>query len=249
MKKEGLLLTGLLIILAVDILLLLSAFLIRFKKAYWLISGFNTMSKEAQAKVDQKKMGNAVSLLLVLLAAIDTAGMLFLQFGLSTVGIICFLGDFPVILGFLISMQRYHKKTEKKQIRTVAIALGIVFSVTFVSVCGLLYFSSLPNSYEVQGKQLTVSGLYGETLNLSQTRSLELKQSLPQIESRTNGSSLGSMQKGSFRTADGPVTLFVDSSKPPFIYLNTGAKLVILNTPTAQETQKLYEKLRSATHE
>jgi hypothetical protein len=41
------------------------------------------------------------------------------------------------------------------------------------------------------------------------------------------------------------VTVYIDTSKPPFIYLTTENGLIILNDRTAEKTQALYDLLEA----
>jgi hypothetical protein len=75
---------------------------------------------------------------------------------------------------------------------------------------------------------------------------VELMESLPRIELRTNGSALGSKLKGHFRTTElGSVKLFVDADVPPFIYFEAGDDRVIFNLSDETETKAAYEKLKT----
>ena len=74
--------------------------------------------------------------------------------------------------------------------------------------------------------------------------SAELKETLPTIELRTNGSSLGPYLKGYFRTKElGSVKLFVNRRNPNFIYLETAKRFIIFNMNGRDETQKLFEEI------
>lgn len=56
------------ILLAVALLIFILGLLVKYKKVTWLISGYNTASKEKQAEYDQKKLTRYVGNFLFILA-------------------------------------------------------------------------------------------------------------------------------------------------------------------------------------
>lgn len=115
-------------------------------------------------------------------------------------------------------------------------------------VVGILMFSgSKPAQYTIQNGVLNISGMYGEKVNINNISSLELKDTVPEIITRTNGSAIGTMDKGYFKLNDiGDAKLFIDKSKPPFIYIKTDSKTIILNCKDSKQTEELYSKLDDA---
>lgn len=64
---------------------------------------------------------------------------------------------------------------------------------------------------------------------------------------RTNGYGFGTIIKGHCSSDIGNVTVYIDTSKPPFIYLTTANGLIIIfNDETAEKTHALYEDLQKA---
>ena len=86
--------------------------------------------------------------------------------------------------------------------------------------------------------------MYGEVYEWESIEDVILKEELPTIVVRTNGSALGSNLKGHFRTEEfGPIKLFVNTQKPPFIYLHTAERLSIFNRGTPDQTKATYEEI------
>ncbi|ODA42282.1 hypothetical protein [Desulfosporosinus sp. BG] len=100
-------------------------------------------------------------------------------------------------------------------------------------------------------KYITVSNAFcidkkvGHTVDLSEIKSVQLKADLPVIQSKINGLGLGSIQKGKFSSDIGNVTLYIDTSKPPFIYIKTTSELIILNDQSESKTEALFDELNS----
>lgn len=219
-------------------------------KWYFLIAGYNTMSKEQQAKVNTRALGRLIgfycyanggmSLLMGVLAELDipsgiTLGFIF--FSVSTIYV-------------LVKAQKYDGnlydaagKLRQGAGRKLAVVLGGML-VVFLAVGLLMYFSSRPTQVTILEEGLGVQGMYGEVYSWDSIQEVFLLEKLPRIEARTNGSAVGSHLKGHFRTTEyGPVKLFVDSETPPFVYLKSGEKVVIFNLADAEETRVIYEAI------
>ena len=216
------------------------------KKYPDLIAGYNTMSAEQKEKVDidglSTMMRNSLIVIGVLLAISEPALSLI---GLNQHAIIAIL--LIVLSGTLfmvISAQKFKGKLQeqagKNKIRTVI--TSIVFAVIVFITVGFLYYGSRQADFKIDEKQITISGLYGMT---AQVESVELIESLPQINMKTNGFNYGSIRKGSFYLEEiGQCKLFINSKKGPFIYIKTGnGTPIIINFDSGEETKKLSRRL------
>lgn len=74
--------------LPIAALMVFLGLIIKYKKTYWMISGYNTMTREEQDNVDKEKMGNAVAISSFIMAGFIAAGGLFLFFNMDTIGIV-----------------------------------------------------------------------------------------------------------------------------------------------------------------
>ena len=138
------------------------------------------------------------------------------------------------------------KKLDERKTKTkVMIGVVVVFTIlTLAGVGTLLYFSNNPAEYSIQDGTLRISGEYGEEIKISDIVGIMIKEQIPVIQLKTNGSALGSKKKGYFDLKDiGQAKLFVDTQKPPFIFINVKSGLRIVNTEEPMETAKLYNEL------
>ncbi|MDQ7096499.1 PH domain-containing protein [Desulfosporosinus sp. PR] len=121
-------------------------------------------------------------------------------------------------------------------------------TILILGVVGtLLYFSNKPAEYFIQAGTLKISGQYGETIKLSDVEGITLKEQIPEILLKTNGSGLGSKMKGYFNLKGiGQAKLFIDTQKPPFIFIDAKSGLRIVNTEKAEDTAQLYKRLLEA---
>ncbi|MDP4128262.1 MAG: PH domain-containing protein [Bacillota bacterium] len=132
-----------------------------------------------------------------------------------------------------------------KKRTTIIIGVGAIITVLALSGVGtLIYFGSKPAEYTIQDGTLKISGEYGEEIKLSDIVGISIKDQIPEIQLKTNGSGLGSKLKGYFKVKGiGQAKLFVDTQKPPFIFINVKSGLRIVNTEEPSETDQLYNKL------
>ncbi|MGI6119489.1 MAG: DUF3784 domain-containing protein [Desulfosporosinus sp.] len=219
-------------------------------KWYFLISGYNTMSKEKKANVDIKSL----SRLMGLYSYVN--GGIFI-----VMGILHALGLKPVItpavvffcistVYLLIKAQKYdgnlydkNGKLRKGAGKQLALPVGIAI-VTLIFVAVLMFFSSQTPKVTFGEEGLQIHGMYGEVYAWKSLEEIKLMEELPNIEMRTNGSALGSKLKGHFRTTElGAVKLFVNTQKPPFIYLRTEGRVTIFNIGNADETKAMFDEI------
>ena len=230
----------------------LIGFLIKYKKAYWLISGYNTMSEEKKKNVDIESIGKLMSGMCFLVAAIMLVALVFILLGKPAISGLLSALILPVIVYTVIKAQKYDGNTRnsdgKMKKRTKALISTIIAAAILIiaGVGALFYYSNKPAEYILQNGTLNISGLYGQKIEVNTINNLDLKESIPEIQYKSNGSALGNMLKGYFILEDmGKAKLFIDSSKPPFIYLETDSNIYILNSDSREKTIELYEKLNA----
>lgn len=219
-------------------------------KWYFLIAGYNTMPKGKQVHVDTEGLGRLVGIYSYI-----NGGVLIVMGILHALGLKP--GVSPVIVLFCISTiylliraQKYdgnlydpHGKLHKGAVRQLAVPTAIVV-VTLIFVAVLMFFSSQATKVTFLEEGVQIHGMYGEVYPWSSIESVKLTEELPTIKMRTNGSALGPNLKGHFRTTEfGSVKLFVNTQRPPFIYLKTEDGITIFNMKNPDETQAVFEDI------
>jgi len=220
----------------------------------WLIAGYNTMSKEQQNKYDSKKLTRATGVMLI----ITSIALLALAFSLIN-AIVFLIIVFVSVIITIIYTNKYCLKPDSDNEETdliidrekgswfnIKTMIVIGFVIVVALIVGIsMYFSSKPPVYSISNGTLVISTQFGENVNLSEIQSVQLKNDLPVIQSKINGLGLGSIQKGKFSSGIGNVTLYIDSSKPPYIYIKTTSELIILNDQSNSKTEALFNELNS----
>ena len=224
--------------------------LVHVFKWYFLISGYNTMSKEKKANVDTEGLGRLMGMYSYV------NGCVFIVVGvLHALGLKQFLTPAIVFccistVYLLIKAQKYdgniydeNGKLRKGAWKQLALPYGIIV-VTLIFVAVLMFFSSQPAKVTIFEEGIQIHGMYGDVYTWDSIEAVKLMEELPAIEKRTNGSALGSNLKGHFRTRElGSVKLFVNTQKPPFIYLETDDGVTIFNMKNADETLEIFREI------
>ena len=224
--------------------------MVKYYKAYWLISGYNTMSKEEQRKVDVEGLAGFSGNTMFVMAAIFLVATILIMLGQEGLGAICFALFIPFTIYFIVKAQKYDGNTRNsdgtmttKAKWTVA-GISALLAITALGVGILFYYSNQPTEVIFENGYFEIRGMYGEKIPISEVSELTLKDTLPRILAKTNGSSIGSKKRGYFSVEDiGSAKLFVDTSKPPFIYFEGKGKRYILNFDESEETEAIFQSL------
>jgi hypothetical protein len=247
---------SLLILIIPILLILLAGWAIRYKQAYWLISGYNTMSTEKKRQVNIEPLGRLIANMCFLMAGIIATGIGLITLGWDLAAMICFGTLIPVIIYTLIHAQRYDGNTRNPDgtmKTTTKIFLGAIISFLILLSVGigiLFYVSNQPIEVTLDEDKIQVSGIYGMTVPLEEIMQLQLLEEMPEVIRRTNGYASNKNWRGSFRLEGvGRAKLFIDRSIPLYIYIETSDQdKLYFNFPTLEETRKLYQNLYEKTN-
>ena len=230
--------------------MLILGLLVHKAKLYFLISGYNTYSREKQENVDVESTAKLIGYY-----GYANAAVLFATGALDMLGVK--IGMIPPIIFMMVStmillwkIQKYDgnvyddngqmKKSSKVQFILVILILG----GTFLFVGIMMFASSRDTSVRIDDQGIEIEGMYGDAYEWSAMEKLSLLSELPGITLRTNGSAIGSKLRGHFRMDEyGAVMLFMDASVPPYIYFETNGKPVIFNLGDRVKTEEFYKKM------
>jgi hypothetical protein len=149
----------------------------------------------------------------------------------------------------LIKAQKYdHNKREnifKSNDKNVLISL--IITIPILIFVGIMMFRSLKHvDIEINEIGVEIKGMYGDLYQWEEIQDIELRDDLPTIEMRSNGSSIAGKDKGYFKTKEyGKVKLYLDSKKPPFIYMKVNDQYIIINLGEEERTAETFETMPS----
>ena len=131
--------------------------------------------------------------------------------------------------------------------RRVRLITAVIVAVTAALILGQVYVHSQPPSVELTDATFSAgSGFYGADIQLSDIHSVQLVDTLPRIQSRTNGYAAGGLLRGNFRLEQwGAGKLLNNRNAPPYVVVQTRDSFVVVNFADAARTRDLYERLRS----
>jgi len=236
---------------------LLIGIVIKHFKCYFLIAGYNTMTKEQQAKVDIEKTGNIVGNF--------GYAMFFIQILASILGyfkyeLFAFMLSFISILSgviiVLIKSEKYDGNGRnpdgsiKKEKKIMIAVISVFFAAVVIGVSSLMFSGNKASDIIIGSNYIEIKGMYGTDIKYDDIKEVTLKESIPKIIAKTNGSNLGSKLKGNFKLEElGKVKLFIDKDKPPFIFIKSDQDYIIINLGSRQTTEDIYKKIKEKLNE
>lgn len=219
-------------------------------KWHFLIAGYNTMSKEEQAKVDIARVGKILGIFSYVNGAAFILLGILLFYGIESATIPIFAFFFISLVYVIIKAQKYDRNTFDEQGKRIKgkskrfYAPIIKIGITLVLVFGLMFYFSQDTKVTFLDEGIKIHGMYGDVYTWDSITSVELKENLPTIEVRTNGADIGANLRGHFRTKEfGGVVLSVNKKHSPFIYLYAQDKLVIFNHSDPEQTKETFAKI------
>ncbi len=222
-------------------------FFITEKNAKNLLAGYNTMSKADREKFDIKSYLSFFKKFHIFLGVsflVISLGLIY--FVSEKVGIL-FFAAYPILAYIyfgIVSRKNFKSLNAKKNTWATLILIGVLLFVVVIFVDGLR-----ENKLIFDEKEVEITGSYGETLEKSGIKNVELVEELPKISRRTNGFAVGSTRKGYFKTKDGEIIkLFLNSKQKPIVLitLKNGKKIYysLENGKNKELANKLKEELK-----
>lgn len=218
----------------------------RIFKWDFLIAGYNTMSQEEKKNVDRealcKATGNFVIFTAVLLLTNAVTG----SYGYKFISFISIMFIFPLTIIFIIRVRKYdhNKKTKANKIET-KIAIGFTVFLALFLVMMFTYGTQDPR-VDISDEKIRISGMYSASIERDKIIDISLKDHIPKVNKKLNGFDLGYILRGDFAFDEiGKGRVYIRENKPPFIVINTGERLYIINYKHSKQTQELYKELHS----
>lgn len=227
---------------------------LRYGKAYWLISGYNTMTAEQQRNVDVEGLARFLANALFVAAGVIATATVLVLAGLWIVGaVLAGMLFVPGLVFLMIQAQKFDRNAltsdgrinRKTKWILAAVFAGMAVVVVFVAV--LLGQSAKPAVFTVTEDALAIDCIFGQTVALADITGVQLLQEMPPVASKNNGSDLGDRLRGTFTLRDGEAArLYTENAEPPFVHFLAEGKQYTINCLTPEDTQSLYEKLKRA---
>lgn len=126
----------------------------------------------------------------------------------------------------------------------MSVALMVII---MAGIAVLMAFSVKSPEYTIEDGTLNISGMYGEKIPMNTIRSVDMREDLPKVLMKTNGSAIGDKLKGNFKLEGlGKAKLFIDRNEPPFIFLETDTGIILFNCNESTKTGTFFHTLKEA---
>ena len=122
--------------------------MIKYYKAYWLISGYNTMSEETKKKVDIEGLARFIGNACIVMAAILSIATVFFMIDQQWLGGMMFAAIFPYSMYLIVKSQKYDgnsKNSDGTMTKKSKMTIGVIVALltfTSIGIGILMYFSN-----------------------------------------------------------------------------------------------------------
>lgn len=240
------------ITLIIVVLLSGTATLIKYFGGERMIAGYSTASPVEQKYMSEKGIGAFIGNYFYLIAGIILAGYLGKRAGLVLGQEISFAMSAVISIVMLFRVKAFHlpeSMITPQSARTRRIGLWST-AMIILAVAGLITWSALPTHFDLQAKQVKITGAFGFNINYADIDSLRLQSEIPTVGRKLNGFNLGPILKGHFQVEGmSSARLFLRSTRGPvlIITLKNHFNPVLINFSDPAETTHLYQQLQSHT--
>ncbi|MCP1156744.1 DUF3784 domain-containing protein [Bacillus infantis] len=216
---------------------------IRYKKNYWLISGFAGRPAAEQEELIQNKMPQKTGGLL-LATAIGMLILLPLAFTGFTYAMEVQIG---FMLLFLLGGSIYLSKFEIPRKRKRMYWFTSILSFAVIGfIIGLTYLGYQKPDLSITEETFEITGMYGDEWPLESITKIELLEEMPEVTWKENGFGLSTLAKGRFTVEGYGSSLLFIHKKAPYIYIEMGKKHIFINGENEEQTLNWHEQLANS---
>lgn len=233
------------VVVGMGIMFIGLGFILNANNAQYLLSGYNTMSKEEQAKFPLELFLKRFKKFHIIFGiTYSISGLFFSWLSEDLLGY--HLGITP-ILGYLFffiqnkelsaNLNRYNRSMTYVGIAVLVGVLGLVIL--------LFYWSERSSAISLDRDSIYISGPYGTSISFEEIQSVTQISELPEITRRVHGISTGSVAKGKFRDANGKdYLLLIDKPASDYLKIDVYNDMpIILSLESVDEHWLLTELL------
>ncbi len=209
-----------------------------------LISGYNTLPREEQEKVDVNGLTRMIRSVSIGMGLVMIIGSYILDItgNISLLDFMMLATIFGGVLIIILAQRKFTKNTKPSKINRYGswIVLIVVFAVI-----GFITYNAVSDKVIVHNDHVEITGSYGLVIPIQSIDKIEYWDYLPEITMRTNGISFWKYHKGNFRSKEmGKVKLFLHSEAGPYLVIySQGNYPVIINRNTPEELYRLFNEL------
>lgn len=224
----------------ISVLFITLGILIKYRKCYWLISGYNTASEDAKNSVDIKGVSSVVGNMLFLIAICLISASLSALYGYKQMVVIILTVFMPIIIvdGFIrLNEFSKHSNGSKKNM-TLRVLLTSIIILMFIF---MYIFSNIDPKIIINDNILCINDW---KINMNEIVKIELSYNTPQIITKVSGLDFMDSKSGIFKVRGidkGSLNVHLNSN--PVIYIFTNGTYYIFNYKDSNKTNNAYNLL------
>lgn len=123
-----------------------------------------------------------------------------------------------------------------------------VLFISYSAIGLLFYFGMKEPKVSIDDEKVVFSGMYGEEIPFSNIRNVALTDQLPELKSRNNGFSLGSVKRGYYKTKQKEkVKLLMFDKKAPYLLIEFNSGFRLFYNSKKSDVTLVYQQLAEKT--
>jgi hypothetical protein len=227
--------------ITIIVLFLLLGWAIRYKKNYWLVSGFANKSDEEQKQLIEngypQKTGSVLICtaigMLILLPLSFTSFLYTIEVQFGFMLLILFIG--------LIYISKFDIPKNRKKSYIIS---SIIFVVTIGFIVGLYYIGYQKSELVQKDHTFVITKMYGDEWKIEDIDQVKLLREMPNVKSKKSGFGTSALSKGQFNVEGyGSSLLFINHNTSPYIYIKVKETNIFINSKESEETKRWYSEL------
>ena len=205
-------------------------------KLYWLIAGYNTMSKEEKSEVDIKELARNMGIMFYLIATIFIICSFFRnQF--PNVEIIAMISMTAILIIGIFRAQKYSHTKQKDKSESIA-TLFIIGIPVLISLF-VIFNTMRPIKIELKNDRIIVDS---SAIKYDDIKDIKLIDKFPKMD-KSMGSGIGSYRRGTYKVDGiGSCTVYTDSEKDSILKIKTDNKIILVNSKSS-DINDIYKKI------
>lgn len=153
---------------------------------------------------------------------------------------------FPsVLIALLVFIYTEMKKQGQMQGKAGKVIMTLT-SICIAVIIGSICLAVQEPSVQIDAEGITIQGMYGERITLSDVKSIHMIDHIPPTKLRTNGLYFGRIAVGNFLLITNEQAKFFVYSSAPFLEIKTNQRVYVLNSANSAQTLEYYRKIQNA---
>lgn len=217
--------------------ILFLGFAIQKLKWYWLIAGYNTMSKEEKENVEIEKVAKEMAIFLYIMAGLI---LVMAVFG-TKYPFLEYILPVAIVVGVFFLILRSGKYDKNKRDKSEVIGTLVILIIPIAIMTFVFATSLSPVKISFENDNLNIAGNVIKEENIE---SVKLLDKYPTMKKKI-GSALGGHRNGTFYVDGfGECKVYTDNLKLPIMEVKANGITYLVNSKDSKLIDEIYEKIK-----